>query len=79
MCPPSPEEPADYSVESHVQHLKLRSAEPYSVYLGCVIHMSWVMWFCHCVDSSHSLHVVLLGELEAQRNPLNIIDPNRMA
>ena len=45
------------------------------MYLGYVLHMSWAMWFCHCVYSACSL----AEELEAQRNPLNIIDQNRTA
>lgn len=66
MYPPPSEEPADYSVNSHVQHVNYEVLS-LTGYLGRVLHMSWVMWFCHCMYSLHSLHVGLLKRLDAQR------------
>lgn len=68
MYPPLSEEPADYSVNSHVQHVNY-AVLSFTGYLGRVFHMSWVMWFCYCMYSLHSLHVVLLKRLDAQRTP----------
>lgn len=72
------EEPADFSVNSHVQHVDYEVLS-LTVYLGCVPHMSWVMWFCHCMYPFHSLHVVLLKTwwLDAQRTPWILLIKNR--
>lgn len=72
MCPLPPEEPADCSVNSHVQHVNYEVLS-LTVYLVYVLYMSWVNVFCSFIACS------LAEELDAQRNPLDIIDNNRMA
>lgn len=62
MCPPPPEEPADDSLNSDLQHMN-RSVLSLTVYLGCVLHVCYVK-FLPLYVFPFSLRVVLLKRRE---------------
>lgn len=77
MCPP-PEEPADDSLNSDLQHIN-RSVLSLTVYLGCVLHDVCYVKFLPLYVFSFSLRVVLLKRRELREIRCLPLIKNRMA